>query len=413
MVSSRQQTQKSFLRRVDWQLITLITVLFVISIMTIHSAMGGGQYSLDFGLRQIFYYILGAIIAFIIMFFSPKKIRKYTYIIYFIFIILLLGLIILPESAITPVINGAKSWYRFGPISIQPSEFMKVVLILAISKVVAQHNRFTFNKSFETDLMLIFKIAFVSIIPMALILLQNDLGTTLVILAIIAGIVIVSGVTWKILAPLFGTVIIIGSALILSIIYKPNLIENVAGIKTYQLGRINSWLDPYSYSSGDGFHLTESLKAIGSGQLIGKGLKNGEVYIPENHTDFIFSVIGEEFGFIGAVVLLGIFLLLLIHLLRMATNADDLFNKSFIVGYTSLLLFHIVQNIGMTIQLLPITGIPLPFISYGGSSLWSLMTGVGVILSIHYHTPKKYDENLNTTKTASPTHNRYTNRKHV
>ncbi len=405
MVSSRQQTQKSFLRRLDWQLITLITVLFVISIMTIHSAMGGGQYSLDFGLRQIFYYILGAIIAFIIMLFSPKKIRKYTYIIYFIFIILLLGLIIMPESPITPVINGAKSWYRFGPISIQPSEFMKIVLILAISKVVAQHNRFTFNKSFETDLMLIFKIAFVSIIPMALILLQNDLGTTLVILAIIAGIVIVSGVTWKILAPLFGTVIIIGSALILSIIYKPNLIENVAGIKTYQLGRINSWLDPYSYSSGDGFHLMESLKAIGSGQLIGKGLNNGEVYIPENHTDFIFSVIGEEFGFIGAVVLLGIFLLLLIHLLRMATNADDLFNKSFIVGYASLLLFHIVQNIGMTIQLLPITGIPLPFISYGGSSLWSLMTGVGVILSIHYHTPKKYDENLNTTKTASPTHN--------
>ncbi|WP_281185550.1 FtsW/RodA/SpoVE family cell cycle protein [Staphylococcus schleiferi] len=405
MVSSRQQTQKSFLRRLDWQLITLITVLFVISIMTIHSAMGGGQYSLDFGLRQIFYYILGAIIAFIIMLFSPKKIRKYTYIIYFIFIVLLLGLIILPKSAITPVINGAKSWYRFGPISIQPSEFMKIVLILAISKVVAQHNRFTFNKSFETDLMLLFKIAFVSIIPMALILLQNDLGTTLVILAIIAGIVIVSGVTWKILAPLFGTVIIIGFALILSIIYKPSLIENVAGIKTYQLGRINSWLDPYSYSSGDGFHLTESLKAIGSGQLIGKGLNNGEVYIPENHTDFIFSVIGEEFGFIGAVVLLGIFLLLLIHLLRMATNADDLFNKSFIVGYASLLLFHIVQNIGMTIQLLPITGIPLPFISYGGSSLWSLMTGIGVILSIHYHTPKKYDENLNTTKTASPSHN--------
>ena len=258
MVSSRQQTQKSFLRRLDWQLITLITVLFVISIMTIHSAMGGGQYSLDFGLRQIFYYILGAIIAFIIMLFSPKKIRKYTYIIYFIFIVLLLGLIILPESAITPVINGAKSWYRFGPISIQPSEFMKIVLILAISKVVAQHNRFTFNKSFETDLMLLFKIAFVSIIPMALILLQNDLGTTLVILAIIAGIVIVSGVTWKILAPLFGTVIIIGFALILSIIYKPSLIENMAGIKTYQLGRINSWLDPYSYSSGDGFHLTES-----------------------------------------------------------------------------------------------------------------------------------------------------------
>ncbi|MBZ8174455.1 FtsW/RodA/SpoVE family cell cycle protein [Staphylococcus delphini] len=398
MVSSRQLTQKSFLRRLDWPLIALITILCIISVTTIHSAMGGGQYSLDFGVRQIFYYILGAIIAFMIMLFSPKKIRNYTYTVYIIFNILLFGLILLPESSITPVINGAKSWYRFGPISIQPSEFMKIVLILVISKVVAQHNRFTFNKSFQTDVMLLLKIAGVSLVPILLILLQNDLGTTLVFLAIIAGIVIVSGVTWKILAPLFGSAIVLGGGLILSIIYKPSLIENVAGIKTYQLGRINSWLDPYAYSSGDGFHLTESLKAIGSGQLIGKGLNNGEVYIPENHTDFIFSVIGEEFGFLGSVILLGVFLLLLLHLIRMAMNSDDLFNKSFIIGYISLLLFHIFQNIGMTIQLLPITGIPLPFISYGGSSLWSLMSGVGVLLSIHYHTPKKYNDEAPTQK---------------
>ncbi|EHV5256565.1 rod shape-determining protein RodA [Staphylococcus pseudintermedius] len=398
MVSSRQLTQKSFLRRLDWPLIALIIILCIISVTTIHSAMGGGQYSLDFGVRQIFYYILGAIIAFMIMLFSPKKIRNYTYTVYIIFNILLFGLILLPESSITPVINGAKSWYRFGPISVQPSEFMKIVLILVISKVVAQHNRFTFNKSFQTDFMLLLKIAGVSFVPIALILLQNDLGTTLVFLAIIAGIVIVSGVTWKILAPLFGSAIVLGGSLILSIIYKPSLIENVAGIKTYQLGRINSWLDPYAYSSGDGFHLTESLKAIGSGQLIGKGLNNGEVYIPENHTDFIFSVIGEEFGFLGSVILLGVFLLLLLHLIRMAMNSDDLFNKSFIIGFISLLLFHIFQNIGMTIQLLPITGIPLPFISYGGSSLWSLMSGVGVLLSIHYHTPKKYNDEATTQK---------------
>lgn len=398
MVSSRQLTQKSFLRRLDWPLIALIIILCIISVTTIHSAMGGGQYSLDFGVRQIFYYILGAIIAFMIMLFSPKKIRNYTYTVYIIFNILLFGLILLPESSITPVINGAKSWYRFGPISIQPSEFMKIVLILVISKVVAQHNRFTFNKSFQTDVMLLLKIAGVSFVPIALILLQNDLGTTLVFLAIIAGIVIVSGVTWKILAPLFGSAIVLDGSLILSIIYKPSLIENVAGIKTYQLGRINSWLDPYAYSSGDGFHLTESLKAIGSGQLIGKGLNNGEVYIPENHTDFIFSVIGEEFGFLGSVILLGIFLLLLLHLIRMAMNSDDLFNKSFIIGFISLLLFHIFQNIGMTIQLLPITGIPLPFISYGGSSLWSLMSGVGVLLNIHYHTPKKYNDEATTQK---------------
>ncbi|QDW91171.1 rod shape-determining protein RodA [Staphylococcus chromogenes] len=392
MASSRQHTHKSLRHRLDWKLITLILILCVISVMTIHSAMGGGQYSMDFGIRQIFYYILGAFLAFLIMIVSPKKIRKYTFAIYFIFIVLLIGLILLPETAITPIINGAKSWYRFGPISIQPSEFMKIVLILAISKVVAQHNRFTFNKSLETDFMLILKIIGVTILPILLILLQNDLGTTLVIMAIIAGIIIVSGISWKILAPLFGACIFLAASVILSILFKPSLIENLAGIKTYQLGRINSWLDPYTYSSGDGFHLTESMKAIGSGQLIGKGFNQGEVYIPENHTDFIFSVIGEEFGFIGAVVLIVIYLLLLMHLLKRASQTEDLFNKSFIIGFVSLLLFHIVQNIGMTIQLLPITGIPLPFISYGGSSLWSLMAGIGILLSMRYHAPKKYDE---------------------
>ncbi|PTF97646.1 FtsW/RodA/SpoVE family cell cycle protein [Staphylococcus chromogenes] len=392
MASSRQHTHKSLRHRLDWKLITLILILCVISVMTIHSAMGGGQYSMDFGIRQIFYYILGAVLAFLIMIVSPKKIRKYTFAIYFIFIVLLIGLILLPETSITPIINGAKSWYRFGPISIQPSEFMKIVLILAISKVVAQHNRFTFNKSIETDFMLILKIIGVTILPVLLILLQNDLGTTLVIMAIIAGIIIVSGVSWKILTPLFGAFIFLAASVILSILFKPSLIENLAGIKTYQLGRINSWLDPYTYSSGDGFHLTESMKAIGSGQLIGKGFNQGEVYIPENHTDFIFSVIGEEFGFIGAVVLIVIYLLLLMHLLKRASQTEDLFNKSFIIGYVSLLLFHIVQNIGMTIQLLPITGIPLPFISYGGSSLWSLMAGIGILLSMRYHAPKKYDE---------------------
>ena len=398
MASSRQQTHKSLRHRLDWKLISLILILCVISVMTIHSAMGGGQYSMDFGVRQIFYYILGGVFAFLIMIISPKKIRKYTFMIYFVFILLLIGLILLPETTITPIINGAKSWYRFGPISIQPSEFMKIVLILAISKVVAQHNRFTFNKSLETDFILILKIMGVAVLPILLILLQNDLGTTLVIMAIIAGIIVVSGISWKILAPLFSMILVLAGGIILSILFKPSLIENLAGIKTYQLGRINSWLDPYTYSSGDGFHLTESMKAIGSGQLIGKGFNQGEVYIPENHTDFIFSVIGEEFGFIGAVVLIVIYLLLLMHLLKCAAQTDDLFSKSFMIGYVSLLLFHIVQNIGMTIQLLPITGIPLPFISYGGSSLWSLMAGIGILLSMHYHAPKKYDErNTNTS----------------
>lgn len=383
--SSRQQPSKHWLRKIDWILVALLTILAIISVTTISSAMGGGQYSANFSIRQIIYYILGAIIALVIMLISPKKIRNNTYILYFIFCVLLIGLLILPETSITPIINGAKSWYSFGPVSIQPSEFMKVILILALAKSVSNHNRFTFNKSFQTDLVLFFKIIGISIVPMALILLQNDLGTTLVICAIIIGIMLVSGITWRILAPLFIVAFVFGGTIILAIIYKPTLIESLLGVKMYQMGRINSWLDPYSYSAGDGYHLTESLKAIGSGQLFGKGFNHGEVYIPENHTDFIFSVVGEEMGFLGAVVLLLIFLAMIFHLIRLATKVESPFSKIFIIGYVSLLVFHILQNIGMTIQLLPITGIPLPFISYGGSSLWSLMVGIGVVLSIHFH----------------------------
>ncbi|MGO3727274.1 FtsW/RodA/SpoVE family cell cycle protein, partial [Staphylococcus carnosus] len=344
MKATRQKPSKSWLRRIDWVLIGILIVMAAISVLFIQSAMGGGQYSSNFSIRQILYYILGGIIAFAIMLISPKRIMKYTYTLYFIICILLIGLLVLPETPITPIINGAKSWYSFGPISIQPSEFMKIILILALAKIVSRHNKYTFNKSLESDFKLFMKIILVSALPMVLILLQNDLGTTLVCLAIIVGVLIVSGITWKILAPIFLTIMFVGGFFILSIIYKPSLIESGFGIKTYQLGRIASWLDPYAYSSGDGYHLTESLKAIGSGQLFGKGLNHGEVYIPENHTDFIFSVIGEEFGFIGAVAVIIVFLVLLFHLVRLASKTDSIYNKTYIIGFVSLILFHAVQN---------------------------------------------------------------------
>lgn len=394
MSTSRQLKNNHWIRRVDWTLVGFLVLLAIISVTIINSAMGGGQYSANFGIRQVLYYVLGGFIAFLIMLVSPKKLMKYTYLLYFLFCAALFILIIIPETPFTPVINGAKSWYKLGPISVQPSEFMKIVLILALAKLISKHNQFTFNKSLETDFKLLLKIFGISIIPMGLILLQNDLGTTLVICAIIVGVIIVSGITWKIIAPLFITVFLLASSIILSIIFKPSLIENSLGIKTYQLGRISSWLDPYTYSSGDGYHLTESLKAIGSGQLFGKGFNQGEVYIPENHTDFIFSVIGEEFGFIGSVILILVFLGLMFHLVKLATKIESPFSKLFIIGYTALILFHVLQNIGMTIQLLPITGIPLPFISYGGSSLWSLMCGIGVLLSISYHQPKQYSPDV-------------------
>lgn len=392
MGTSTRTLNKSFIQRIDWRLIFIVLLLFATSCLIINSAMSSGQYGTNFLSKQVLYYVVGFILAIFLMFISPKTIRKYVWIIYIIGNLSLIGLLVLPESSFTPIINGAKSWYRVGPISVQPSEFMKIILIMVLANVVYQHNRFTYNKSLTRDFNLLFKIFLASIVPMGLILFQNDLGTTLVLIAIILGVIIVSGVTWRILAPVFIALFAFGSSVILLMIYKPSIIEKVSGVQTYQFGRINSWLDPYTYSSGDGYHLTESLKAIGSGQIFGKGLNNSEVYIPENHTDFIFSIIGEEFGFIGTIVVLIIFLMLFLHLIKLATTTSHPFNAIFIIGYLTFVLFHVVQNIGMTIQLLPITGIPLPFISYGGSSLWSLMAGIGIILSIYYHEKGKFAE---------------------
>ncbi|QMU11624.1 rod shape-determining protein RodA [Mammaliicoccus lentus] len=390
METSTRTLNKSFIQRIDWRLTFIVLLLFATSCLIINSAMSSGQYGTNFLLKQVLYYAMGFILAIILIFISPKTIRKYVWIVYILGNLSLVGLIVSPESSFTPIINGAKSWYRLGPISVQPSEFMKIILILVLANVVYQHNRFTYNKSITRDFNLLFKIFLTSLVPMGLILFQNDLGTTLVLIAIILGVIIVSGVTWRILAPVFIALFAFGSSVILLMIYKPSIIEKVSGIQTYQFGRINSWLDPYTYSSGDGYHLTESLKAIGSGQIFGKGLNNGEVYIPENHTDFIFSIIGEEFGFIGTIAVLIIFLMLFFHLIKLATTTSHPFNAIFIIGYLTFVLFHVVQNIGMTIQLLPITGIPLPFISYGGSSLWSLMAGIGIILSIYYHEKDKF-----------------------
>ena len=390
METSTRTLNKSFIQRIDWRLIFIVLLLFATSCLIINSAMSSGQYGTNFLLKQVLYYAMGFILAIILIFISPKTIRKYVWIVYILGNLSLVGLIVSPESSFTPIINGAKSWYRLGPISVQPSEFMKIILILVLANVVYQHNRFTYNKSITRDFNLLFKIFLTSLVPMGLILFQNDLGTTLVLIAIILGVIIVSGVTWRILAPVFIALFAFGSSVILLMIYKPSIIEKVSGIQTYQFGRINSWLDPYTYSSGDGYHLTESLKAIGSGQIFGKGLNNGEVYIPENHTDFIFSIIGEEFGFIGTIAVLIIFLMLFFHLIKLATTTSHPFNAIFIIGYLTFVLFHVVQNIGMTIQLLPITGIPLPFISYGGSSIWSLMAGIGIILSIYYHEKDKF-----------------------
>lgn len=379
----RQNT--NILARIDWLLILLILILAVISIVMIRSAMTSGQYSVDFSSRQMIFYIAGFFMVSVLTFIPVKWIKQYIWIIYGLGVLSLVVLFFAPVSPITPIINGAKSWYQFGFFSIQPSEIVKIIYILTLAYVVSQHNKYKLTNDLTVDVKLLFKLMAVSVLPMVFILAQNDLGTTLVMLAILLGMIIVSGISWWLIIPTLSVAGTIGGSLILGILYRPDLLERSLGIHPYQFERIYSWLQPENYVTEGGFQLSNSLKAIGSGGITGKGFSDGIIYIPENHTDFIFTIIGEEFGFLGTTGVVVVLFMLMLHLFRIAATVVDSFSSYFIIGYLSLLMFHIFQNIGMTIQLLPITGIPLPFLSYGGSGLWANMLAVGIIMSIYFH----------------------------
>ncbi|MFJ5759722.1 FtsW/RodA/SpoVE family cell cycle protein [Neobacillus sp. NPDC093182] len=383
MTSSKNTTSK-----LDYSLVFILLLLFLASCLSIYSAQASGQYDSNFLIKQIIFYGIGCGIIAAVIRLDSDQLKKLTWYAYGVGIFLLILLIIAPES-IAPVINGAKNWFKVPGIgSLQPSEFVKIFIILALAKVIEDHHQKNPVKTISSDFWLLIKLGVITMVPLILII-KQDLGTSLVFIAILLGMIFISGITWKLLVPIFS----IGTALISVIFYfvllKPEILEKYLGVKQYQFSRIYSWLDPYNFQSSAGYQLTRSLLAIGSGQTGGKGYGNREVYLPESHTDFIFSVVGEEYGFIGASVLVSLFFLLIYHITKVGMETKNNFYTYICVGVISMITFHVFQNIGMTIGVLPITGIPLPFISYGGSSLMGNMLGLGLIFSIRYHY-KKY-----------------------
>jgi rod shape determining protein RodA len=384
MTSDKNTTSK-----IDYSLVFTLLLLFIISCLSIYSAQTTGQYQENFLLKQIIWYGIGAGMIVSVITLDSDQLKKLTWVAYGFGIFLLILVRIAPES-IAPHINGAKSWFKVPALgSIQPSEFVKIFLVLALAKLIEDHHFKNPVKSVNSDFWLLFKMGITTIFPIGLIMLQPDLGTSLVFLAILLGMIFISGVSWKILVPLF-----LGGALLIGVIFyfvlvQPHVLEKYLGVKQYQFGRIYSWLDPYNYQSSEGYQLTQSLLSIGSGETTGKGYGNRDIYMPESQTDFIFSIVGEEFGFIGSSVLISIFFMLIYHITKVGMETKNNFYTYLCVGVISMITFHVFQNIGMTIGLLPITGIPLPFISYGGSSLMGNMLGLGLVFSIRYHS-KKY-----------------------
>lgn len=382
-------TNKASTTRLDYNLVLILFLLFLASCISIYSAQKTGQYKENFLIKQFVWYLVGSgIIASVITLDSDqlKKLSWYAYG----FGLFLLGFLLIAPESIAPVINGAKSWYKVpGLGSLQPSEFVKVFIILALARAIVEHHQKYRVKTVQTDLWLMAKLGLITMFPLLLVMQQPDLGTSLVFIAILLGMLFISGVSWRILVPIFSVGSVIIATIFYFVLWKPDILEKYLGVKEYQFGRIYSWIDPYNYQSTTGFQLTRSLLAIGSGETTGKGYGQREVYLPESHTDFIFSVVGEEFGFIGASILISLFFLLIYQITKIGMETKNDFYTYVCVGVISMVTFHVFQNIGMTIGILPITGIPLPFISYGGSSLMGNMLALSLIFSIRYHY-KKY-----------------------
>ncbi|SDN39330.1 rod shape determining protein RodA [Psychrobacillus sp. OK028] len=380
------ENKKGFADRFDWTLAFILLLFLIISLFAISSAQTTGQYGINFIPKQLVWYIIGSIIIGFVMFFEPEQYKKLSWYIYGIGVFLLIVLFLLPDSlALVKPMNGAKSWFHLPIGDIQPAEFMKTFYILGLARLITMHHERNLIKTVKTDLILLAKMGGTLIVPLAFIMTQPDLGTSLVFLAITVALIIVAGITWKIILPIFLGGIGIGALLLWMAVYMQDFLADNFGFNPYQFARIYSWLDPYSYASDEGMHLISSLNAIGSGEIFGKGYGERIVYVPENHTDFIFAVIGEEYGFVGASVVVSLYFLLIYHLTKITLQLKDAYSTYVCAGIIAMITFHVFENIGMTIQLLPITGIPLPFISYGGSSLMGNMLAIGLVFSMKFH----------------------------
>ncbi|KRK39017.1 FtsW/RodA/SpoVE family cell cycle protein [Loigolactobacillus bifermentans] len=374
--------------RIDYGIIFSVMMLALIGLASIYVAAVHDKSSVNVTKMvavQLLWYVVGIGIILIVMQFDTEQLWKIAPYAYGLGIFLMFVILFLYSRAYY-VQTGAKSWFAIGPFTFQPSEVMKPAFILMAARVVMTHNTHHHVHDVKNDFILIGKLVLWTLPIIISLHFQNDLGTTLVFLAILAGIILVSGITWKILVPVFTGAAVIGTSAIVLVATDGgrSLLEKI-GFHAYQFARIDTWLHPANDTSNNGYQLWQSMKAIGSGQVFGKGFNVSQVYVPVRESDMIFSVIGENFGFIGATILILLYFLLIYQMIRVTFDTKNEFYAYISTGVIMMVLFHVFENIGMNIGLLPLTGIPLPFISQGGSSLIGNLIGVGLIMSMRFH----------------------------
>lgn len=366
-------------------IIYLVIILFmIVSCTFIYSAQKYLPYDDNFAFKQAIWFLFGMIISAVVYFFDFEQIKKLSLYLY-IFGNLILALLIISPEAIAPNIKGIKAWFLIpGLGSIQPSEFMKIFLILYLARIISNHNEINPIRSLKFDFFLLFKIVGVTLIPLLLVAVQPDLGTGMVMVSIMIGMLLISGINMRIILSVFITAITSLGLFALAFLYRPNLLLYV--MDRYQVDRINSWLDPFADTLGTSYQLSLSITSIASGMLTGKGYGNGVVAVPEAHSDFIFTTVSEEFGFLGSAGVIFLYFIIIYRIFTIAYKNKGEYENLIAAGVSSMILFHVFENVGMVIGLVPITGIPLPLFSYGGSSVLATILALSIIVNISHKT---------------------------
>ena len=353
---------------VDIALVISSIVLAVIGAFMVYSATRGNNpelYDRSYLNRQLLFLGVGVVAMAAAAYFPYRRIRDWVPMVFW-------GGMLLLFLVLTPLgveRNGTKAWFEFGSFQLQPSELCKIVYIFMLANYLERFNGRLDIRELGNALLL-------GVIPIGLILLETDVGTALVFIAITMGMLLVAGAQTKHIFVLTMVGIVLSG-----LVWSSGLLQD------YQQDRLTSFIDPASSQTEAAYQQTQAQIAIGSGGLTGQGFGQGQQtrgeFVPEQHTDFIFSVIGEEFGFAGALVVLGLFAVVMWRCMRTARKSPDLLGTLISCGVMTLFAFQMFQSVGMTLGIMPITGIPIPFVSYGGSSAISSFVGIGLVLNVH------------------------------
>lgn len=359
---------------IDPFLLIPMVIFAIISIATIYCAQPLLPNTMqDLAVKQFLWYLVGFLLAYGILRIGNTLILKSSWIFYGLGNLSLIGLFFFGKT-----VNEARCWYSLPGIgTIQPSEFMKIILIILLAKLIQEfHERYT-NPTALEEFFFLCKIGFIVLIPSVLTFLQPDTGVVLIYLLITICMLFISGIRYRWFLILFSILTITIGSILVIYFFNQELFIQIFGTNFFL--RVDRLLD---WSNGSGYQLQYGMTAIGSGGLFGHGFHHTPIYFPEPQTDFIFAVYASNFGFLGSVFLLGLIAFFDIRLILTAMKSSSNFHKYIIGGIVGMLIYQQFQNIGMTFGIMPITGITLPYISYGGSSLLSYMIMTGIIFNI-------------------------------